>query len=59
MAIEIKAATKADSNMTSGLKYWQKLNRNSQGLLIYGGKTAVDFSDQLQAISWNEISSVF
>jgi hypothetical protein len=37
----------------------QKLNRDSRWLLIYGGKTAVDFSDQLQAISWNEISSVF
>lgn len=59
MAIEIKAATKADNSMITGLKYWQKLNRNSHALLIYGGKAGATFSDQIQAINWNEISAVF
>ncbi len=58
MGIEIKAAKKVTSAMTSGLKYWQKNYREGEALLIYGGNKEMELDAHNAAISWSMVDTV-
>ncbi|MGH2644942.1 MAG: ATP-binding protein [Chitinophagaceae bacterium] len=60
VAVEIKAGKKIQPAMLGGLRYWLKNNPgpSNHGILIYGGKSPVSFSEQMQAISWETVSDV-
>jgi uncharacterized protein len=57
-AIEIKAANKVDNNMLRGLKFWQRLQAKSNGLLIHKGKKAETIAENLHTISWTDIANL-
>ncbi|TAN01688.1 MAG: DUF4143 domain-containing protein, partial [Chitinophagaceae bacterium] len=60
VAVEIKAGKKIQPAMLGGLRYWLKNNPapSNHGILVYGGKNPVSFSDQMQAIGWENIADV-
>jgi uncharacterized protein len=58
IAIEIKAAAKADNNMLRGLKYWQKNQLNSNGILVYGGKHSEIINENISLVPWHEVENL-
>ncbi len=58
VAIEIKSRKLHDNNQLRGLKYWQKLQPNNQGILLYGGKKHQMISDRLSLIPWTEVANL-
>ena len=58
IAVEIKAAKKMESNMLTGLKYWLKNNRGSNGMLVYGGKSTEALNEQIQRVGWQETGNL-
>jgi len=55
MAIEIKSGTKPNNNMLNGLKYWQKSEPKSQGILLHGGQSNEMISEQISILPWTEV----
>jgi len=55
LAIEIKSSNKINNNMFQGLKYWQKLQPNNQGILLHGGKTNEMINEQMSVLPWTEV----
>jgi len=55
MAIEIKSGTKPNNNMLNGLKYWQKSEPKSQGILLHGGQSHEMISEQISILPWTEV----
>jgi predicted AAA+ superfamily ATPase len=58
IAVEIKSGKKIGSGMLAGLKYWKKNNSNSQGILIYGGEKNEELSEEIQIISWKDVTEM-
>lgn len=58
MAIEIKSGTKIADNMMRGLKYWQKLQPESQCILMHGGKTHEIITQKMSILPWTEIVNI-
>ncbi len=57
-AVEIKSAKKPDSTLLSGLKYWRKYQRESQGVLLYQGENQETEDEHLHYLSWKEIDGL-
>jgi len=58
LAIEIKSGKSSDNSLFKGLKYWQKLQPESQAILLYGGKKSEMISDNLSLTSWTEVAAL-
>ena len=58
LAIEIKSGKLSDNSLFKGLKYWQKLQPESQAILLYGGKKSERISDNLSLTSWTEVAAL-
>lgn len=56
--VEIKSARRFDSGMLSGIRYWKKLTRDDEGLLIYEG-TGRDIPESgVELLGWHDVSGV-
>jgi len=55
IAIEIKSGKQHNNNQLRGLKYWQKYQPASQGILLYGGKQHEMMTDTLSLVPWTEV----
>jgi uncharacterized protein len=58
MAIEIKSSKKVDESMLAGLKYWKKLQPNSNSLLVYGGEQNAIINEKMSIIPWQEVANI-
>jgi len=58
LAIEIKSEKSSDNSQFRALKYWQKLQPESQAILLYGGKKSEMISDNLSLTSWTEVTAL-
>ncbi|GGD63030.1 ATPase [Emticicia aquatilis] len=58
LAIEIKSSKKMDDSMLRGLKYWQKLQPNSQSVLLYGGMSDDVINDKMSVLPWAEVANL-
>lgn len=58
LAIEIKSSNKPTNNMLRGLKYWQKLLPNSQGMLLHGGISNEIINERMSIVPWTEIGNL-
>jgi len=58
LAIEIKSSKKINSEMLSGIRYWQRYKPNDHGILLFGGSTGKEMNDQVNALSWKEVAYV-
>jgi predicted AAA+ superfamily ATPase len=58
LAIEIKSGKSSDNSQFKALKYWQKLQPESQAILLYGGKKSEMISDNLSLTSWMEVAAL-
>ena len=58
IAIEIKSSKKIDDGMMRGLKYWQKLQPNSQCLLLHSGDRNEILNEKLSILPYTEISNI-
>ncbi len=54
-SIEIKSSGKKDRKLLSGLKYWNKYQSSSSGLLLYQGQDSETDNPLLNYISWKNI----
>jgi uncharacterized protein len=57
-AIEVKSAVKKDRNLLSGLKYWNKYQPASSGLLLYLGEDSATDNPLLNYVSWTNIDQL-
>ncbi|NQW29957.1 MAG: ATP-binding protein [Ignavibacteria bacterium] len=57
-AVEIKAATSLTSDMQKGIKFWQKLRPDDQGLLLYSGKNHSNSDGSIQYLHWSEVANI-
>jgi uncharacterized protein len=55
IAIEIKSATKMNSTLLQGLKYWQKNQPNSQTILMYRGNKNEVINAHTSLLSWSNV----
>ena len=58
LAIEIKSGKSSDNSQFRALKYWQKLQPESQAILLYGGKKSEMISDNLSLTSWTKVAAL-
>lgn len=58
IAIEIKSSTKTDDGMFRGLKYWQKLQSQSQTILLYKGDKSEIIHEKMSILSYNEVGNL-
>lgn len=58
IAVEVKASRKFDSGMTSGIRYWQKYNPNSKGILVYGGLKNDWLTETVSVVGWKEVGNI-
>jgi uncharacterized protein len=58
LAIEIKSGSKINNDMLRGLKFWRKLQPQSQCILIHGGKANNIIDDGMSIIPWTELISL-
>jgi hypothetical protein len=58
LAIEIKSGKSSDNSQFKALKYWQKLQPESQAILLYGGKKSEMISDNLSLTSWTKVAAL-
>lgn len=58
LAVEIKASKKYTSDMLSGIRYWQKYNRDSQGILIYGGHKDESLGSFVSVQGWKRVVNI-
>lgn len=54
-AIEIKSGSKINGAMLHGLRYWQKFQASSPGILLHGGKTNEMIDEKLSVLPWTEV----
>jgi uncharacterized protein len=57
-AIEIKATNKPDSSHFSGLKYWQKNARLTNGFLVCTGRGKYDPPAPFDILEWHEVGDI-
>lgn len=58
IAIEIKSSKKIDDGMMRGLKYWHKLQPNSQRLLLHVGDRNEILNEKLSILPYTEICNI-
>ena len=58
VAFEIKAGGKINNNMLRGLKYWQKYQPGSRGVLVYGGRISKMINERISIASWTEVANI-
>ena len=58
MAIEIKAGHKLNNNMLTGLKYFQKYQPQSSGVVVYGGSSSESINEKMSAVPWREVANL-
>jgi predicted AAA+ superfamily ATPase len=58
LAIEIKSSGTAKPDQLNGLKFWNKYQRGSQGLLLHQGNTINEINEFTSAMSWKEIDTL-
>lgn len=58
IALEIKSSTQFTNEMLRGLKYWQKLQLRSQGILVHAGTTHEFQNETLSIIPWTEVANL-
>ncbi len=56
--IEIKSSTKFDRQQVNSIKWWQKLSRTENGILLYGGEKNDIIDENISVSSWREIGSL-
>jgi predicted AAA+ superfamily ATPase len=57
-AIEIKYSKKIDENMMRGLKYWHKLQPNSQSILLHAGDRNEILNEKLSVLPYTEVANL-
>lgn len=57
-AIEIKSSKKVEDSMLRGLKYWQKLQPNSQTILLHGGDSDEILNEKMSVLPYTEVSNL-
>lgn len=57
-AIEIKSSGKKDRSLLSGLKYWNKYQPSSSGILLYQGEDSETDNPLLNFVSWKNIDQL-
>lgn len=57
LPIEIKSGQTIHASFFKGLRYWQKLTGNQEGLIYYGGDNEQKRSDGTEVRSWRKIDS--
>jgi len=58
LAIEIKSSGKQDRKLLSGLRYWNKYQPSSSGILLYQGEDGVTENELIQYASWKNIDQI-
>ncbi len=56
--VEIKSSAKFDSNMLAGLRYWNKLNRTTDGILIYKGEGKQLPDSDYEVLGWQDVATL-
>ncbi len=59
VAIEIKSATKMNSALLQGLKYWQKYHPKSQTILMYRGNKSEEMNDTTSYLTWSSVIDLY
>jgi predicted AAA+ superfamily ATPase len=57
-AIEIKSSKKLEDSMLRGLKYWQKLQPQSQMILLHGGERNEILNEKISILPFTEVSNL-
>ena len=55
LAIEIKSGIKIIDSMMRGLKYWRKLQPNSQSILLHRGQSHEIINESMSILPWTEV----
>jgi predicted AAA+ superfamily ATPase len=58
LAIEIKSSGKQDRKLLSGLRYWNKYQPSSDGILLYQGEDGATENELIQYVSWTNIDQI-
>ena len=58
LAIEIKSSGKQDRKLLSGLRYWNKYQPSSGGILLYQGEDGATENELIQYASWKNIDQI-
>jgi predicted AAA+ superfamily ATPase len=58
LAIEIKSSGKQDRKLLSGLRYWNKYQPSSSGILLYQGEDGATENELIQYASWKNIDQI-
>jgi len=58
LAIEIKSSNTVNRAMLRGLKFWQKYQPQSQGVLMYGGTKHETVNDRLGIVPWTDVANI-
>ena len=57
-AIEIKSSKNVEESMLRGLKYWQKLQPQSQSILLHGGDRNEILNEKMSILPYTEVSNL-
>jgi len=57
VAIEIKSSKKMEDNMMRGLKYWHKLQPDSQSILLHCGERNEILNEKLSVLPYTEVAN--
>ncbi len=58
IALEVKSGQKIRPEMFSGIRYWQKYNPGSLGVLLYGGNKSEWHDPAISILGWKEVVNV-
>ncbi|MBX2967422.1 MAG: ATP-binding protein [Cyclobacteriaceae bacterium] len=58
VAIEIKSGMTLNTEYFKNLYFWNKLNPESQKILIYGGDESFRYNDMCEVVSWRTLSTL-
>jgi len=58
IGVEIKATKKPGSKDLQGIKYWQKYQPNSKGILLHGGNQNEFIDDFTSVLPWHTIANI-
>ena len=58
IALEVKSGQKIRPEMFSGIRYWQKYNPGSLGVLLYGGNKSEWHDHAISILGWKEVVNV-
>lgn len=58
IALEVKSGQKIRPEMFSGIRYWQKYNSGSPGILLYGGNKSEWHDQAISILGWKEVVNI-